>query len=327
MNAAVETSVDLAFRESRRKYLGGSDIAALLGIAPKSWRRNSPTALYFDKIEPPKVDTQNLGVKRRGKRWEGVVGEMLVEDLEAKGHKVEIVAANKRYVDSTFDFFACEVDYEIRLDGEQEITNVELKTVHPFAASDWGDSGSDETPVWYTAQCVWGLGITGRRRTLLAPLFGADEIRTYPIQAEPDLIGQIRETARKFWIENVVARVPPPPGGLVDLEKLFPKDCVPTREFADNLKFVDALAELREADADYDRAKARWDAAEFIAKQIMGDVAIATIGGEKACSWKQQTQERVDVKRLRDERPEIAAAYIKPVEFRKFDLARKRART
>ena len=64
MNAAVDHSADLNFREKRRKYIGGSDIGALLGIAPESWSRNTPLALYLDKTTPPKVDTQNLGVKR-----------------------------------------------------------------------------------------------------------------------------------------------------------------------------------------------------------------------------------------------------------------------
>ena len=322
MNTAIDTAADLAFREERRKYLGGSDIAALLGVAPEKWTRNSPLALYLDKVEPPKPDRQSLGVKRRGKRWESVVAEMLVEELQHRGHTVEVVASNKRYIDHEFDFFACEIDYEVKLDGEDEITNVELKTVHPFAAGDWGESESDKNPVWYTAQCVWGLGITRRRRTILAPLFGADEIRTFIIDNEPDLVAEIRETARKFWIENVLARVPPPPGGLVDLAKLFPQDCGRTIELGDDMRFVDALAELRAADEEWRAVEARWNAAEFIAKEIMGDAAVATIGGHKACTWKTQGQTNIDTKRLREERPDIAAEYERRIEFRKFLLSK-----
>lgn len=322
MNAAIDTTADLAFRESRRKYLGGSDIAALLGVAPENWSRNSPLALYLDKTTPPKPDRQNLGAKRRGKRWESVVAEMLVEELQARGHKVEVVAGNKRYIDPEFEFFACEIDYEIKLDGEDEITNVELKTVHPFAAGDWGESDSDKNPVWYTAQCVWGLGITRRRRTILAPLFGADEIRTFVINNEPDVVADIRETARKFWIENVLAGVPPLPGSLLDLAKLFPKDCGKSMELGENIKFVDAVAELRAADEEWRAVEARWNAAEFIAKEIMCDAATATIGGHKVCTWKYRGQRSIDVKRLREERPEIAFEYERLAEFRKFLMSK-----
>lgn len=324
MNAV--TIDELAFLESRRKYLGGSDIAALLGIAPATWRRNSPLALYLDKIEPPKVDTQNVGVKRRGKRWEGVVGEMLVEKLESLGHKVEVISTNKRYVDPVFEFFACEIDWEIRLDNEPELTNVELKTVHPYKVSEWGEEDTDASPIHYTAQGHWGLGITNqispRRRCLIAPLFGADEIRVYPIMPAPDLVADIRETARKFWVENIEARVPPLPGGLVDLARLFPKDCGRTAELGDNLKFVDAIAELRDIEDEWKAIEKRWEAAEFIAKEAMSDAAVAMIGGNKACSWKAQSQTSIDVKRLRDEQPQIAAAYERKAEFRKFLLTK-----
>ncbi|HXR88824.1 MAG TPA: YqaJ viral recombinase family protein [Steroidobacteraceae bacterium] len=324
MNAAVATEVqaDLTFREERRKYLGGSDIAAMLGCAPPNWRRNTPLALYLDKIEPPKPDTQGRSYKRRGKRWEAVVGEMLIEKLEERGHKVEIVTANKRYRDPDFNFFACEIDYEIRLDGEEEITNVELKTVHPYKVAEWGEEDTDASPVWYTAQGQWGLGITRRRRCIIAPLFGADEIRVYPMLAANDVIADIRETGRKFWTENVLARVPPLPGGLIDLARLFPNDCGRTVDFANNEAFVDALTELRAADEDFDRAKTRWDAAEFVAKEIMGEVAVATIGGHKACSWKTQKDRRVDVTRLKEERPDIYNEFLREADIRKFLLSR-----
>lgn len=328
MNAAVaetvssEVAADLAFREQRRKYIGGSDIAALLGIAPPNWRRNTPLALYLDKVEPPKADTQGRPYKRRGKRWEAVVAEMLVEKLEERGHKVEIVKANERYKDPEINYFACEIDYEIRLDGEQDITNVELKTVHPYKVAEWGEEDTDAAPVWYTAQAMWGLGITRRRRCIIAPLFGADEIRVYPVEASPDLITNLRQTGRTFWTEHVIPRIPPPPGGLVDLALLFPNDCGRTVELGDNEQFVDAIFELRAADADFDKAKERWEAAEYIAKEIMGDAAIATIGGKKACSWKGQTDRRLDVTRVKTERPDLYAEFLKETPIRKFLLSR-----
>jgi predicted phage-related endonuclease len=316
------TTDDLAFRETRRKYIGGSDVAALLGVAPPTWRRNSPLALYLDKVEPPKVDTQNLGAKRRGKRWESVVAEMLLEKLEERGHTVEVVSNNRRYVDDSHDYFACEIDFEVKLDGEQDITNVELKTVHPYKLAEWGEEDTDASPVWYTAQAMWGLGITGRRRCIIAPLFGADEIRVYPIDAANDVIAEIREAGRKFWTENVIPRVAPLPGSLVDLALLFPKDVGTTVELGNNMEFVDAIAELRTVNDEWKALESRWNTAEEIAKGVMGTAATATIGGHKACTWKTQGQTSVDVTRLRDERPEIAREFERRIEFRKFLLSK-----
>lgn len=318
MNAAI--ALDVSETVDRRKFVGGSDIAALLGIAPPTWRRNTPLALYQDKIEPPKEDNQNRREKRRGKRWEAVVGEMLTDRLIEEGHSVEVVRANERYQDATFPHFACEIDFEVRLDGEETITNVELKTVHPFKAKEWGDEGTDAAPVWYTAQAMWGLGITGRSRCLIAPLFGADEIRVYPIERADDVLAEIRTTADRFWREHVLARVPPPPQGLVDLAKLFPKDIGTTLECTDEC-VIDAVFELRAAGDLIDQGNARWNAAEAIVKEAMGTHATLTIGGAKAASWKHQVSRCVDVTALKFDQPEIYQRYLKASESRVFRLA------
>lgn len=126
-------------QHDRSKYLGGSDIAAVLGISP--WK--TPIDLWNDKTTP-RVEGPAKAVFKRGVRWEAVVAEMLVERLESQGRKVQIVSSNKRYKDQEHQFMASEIDFEIILDDDTEITNVELKTVHPFRMREWGESGSDD---------------------------------------------------------------------------------------------------------------------------------------------------------------------------------------
>jgi predicted phage-related endonuclease len=310
----------VAIPAERKKWLGGSDIAALLGIAPETWSRNTPLALYFDKIEP-RADTQGLAYKRRGHRWEAVVAEMLTEKLKEQGHAVEILGANQRYIDQEVPYFACEIDYELRLDSAPETVNVELKTVHPLAAREWGEE-TDAIPLHYNAQAIWGLGITRRQRCIVAPLFGADEIRCYEIAADQELIADIRNTARTFWEQHVIPRVPPPPGGLVDLARLFPRDVGTTVALDGNEKVIDALFELRQADRDIKLGKDRWDQALAIIEEFMGASAIATLGGEKVCTWRTQNQKRIDISALRETMPEIASQFERATEFRKFLLTR-----
>ena len=61
----------------RTKFIGGSDIAAILGISP--WR--TAVQLWKDKITPRVADDGRPKRKQlsRGHRWESVVAEMLVE--------------------------------------------------------------------------------------------------------------------------------------------------------------------------------------------------------------------------------------------------------
>lgn len=326
MTLSPQQQAELATREARRKFIGGSDIAALLSIAPETWKRNSPLTLYLDKVEPPKeVERGNVREKRRGHRWESVVAEMLVEELESRGHKVEIVAHNRRYIDPDYDFMACELDFEIRLDGEQDITNVELKTVHPFKAQEWGESDTDGTPVWYTAQAMYQLGVTRRKRCIVAPLFGADYIRTYFVDAAPDLIQSIRTTAQHFWVEHVVPKVPPLPGSLIDVKALWPTSERPTIELSHDIEFVDAIAELRDLEFKWKTTEDRWNELEFLCKNKMGDHAEATIGGFPVCTWRSNVQHMIDVTRLRAEQPTVAAAYEREIQVRKFLMKKLKA--
>ena len=73
------------------------------------------------------------------------------------------------------------------------------------------DSGSDVLPTHYTAQVMWGLGVTRRANGILAALFGADELRAYPVAADADTIAALRAHALRFWCDHVLTRTAPAP--------------------------------------------------------------------------------------------------------------------
>ena len=52
MNAAVDNTAELSTREARRHFLGGSDIAAMLGIAPGTPRCLRINRDYKRSIRP-----------------------------------------------------------------------------------------------------------------------------------------------------------------------------------------------------------------------------------------------------------------------------------
>jgi len=287
----------------RRKFLGGSDIAAVLGLSP--WK--TPVALWEDKIKPPVEDGDNRRAKSRGKRWESVVAEMLTEELQAQGHEVEIVSSNQRYIDRQHDFFACEIDFEIRLDGAREITSVELKTVHPFKAREWGDSGSDDLPVHYTAQAMWGLGITGRSMCIVAPLFGADEIKVFPVLADADTIAGMRARGLHFWTRHVMPRLAPDPIALEDMERLYPREADGSRLVADD-ELTSKILRLRALDRGIKAQQAEFDALEFDIKRAMQVASEIEVDGKTAITWKERKTSWLDQEALKLEHPKIHRA-------------------
>jgi putative phage-type endonuclease len=233
----------------RRTFLGGSDMAAILGLSP--WK--TPYQLWLEKTSPEAPEDHDSGVKKRGRRLEPVIVDWMREDYGLK-----IVAHNARYVDPELPFLSCEVDFEHdEMENGVVITeNAEVKTVHPSHAKDWGDEWSDEIPLYYTAQAAFGQMITGRDSTLFAVLIGADDLRAYRVKRDDELIWTLRKKAVEFW-ELVERRTPPPIINLQDARlawsKSMPGSVTATDEIAslvDELRFTKKIISGREAEAE-----------------------------------------------------------------------------
>lgn len=187
-------SAVLAPTPDRRKFLGGSDIAAVLGISPYK----TATDLWLDKTKPPVEDGRNRAAKRRGSRLEPYIVDMIREE-----HGLEIVARNQRYIDRDLPFMAAEID------AETQDENVEIKTVHPFKAKEWGELETDNLPLHYLAQVHHGLAVTRRQRCRVFALIG-DDLRPYVVERDDEMIEIIRARATEFWTKYVEPQVQPP---------------------------------------------------------------------------------------------------------------------
>lgn len=319
MNAVVAPSppvLEEVGEIDRQRYIGGSDIAGILEVSP--WQ--SPVTVYQRKTEAEKPREESPGKKKiyqRGKVWESVVGEMLVAELESRGHKVKVLSTNHRYRDPVVPYFAAEIDYEIQLDDIPGIVNVELKTVHPFAAKHWGETDTDECPVHYAAQAMWGLGITGRQCCIVAPLFGADEIRVYPIVRDEATIVAMRARASDFWNLHVIPRIPPAPKTKVDADKLYRFE-QPKKEVDADAAAIEHALRFRSLDTQITALEAQRDEMEFYLKRFMADAEILKINGKKAFSWKSQTSQRLDIDALRKAYPKVAKEFSKDSTSRPF---------
>lgn len=302
----------------RRRFIGGSDVAAVLGISP--WR--TPLQLWEAKTRPA-LESQEpkKRVLTRGHRWESVVAEMLVEHLQGRGHTVEIVRSNERYIDPERPYLAAEIDYELRLDGEPDITNVELKTVHPFKAREWGDEDTDEVPVWYTAQAMHGLGVTGRRRCLVAPLFGADEIRAYPIERDDETIAAMRARCAAFW-NLVQTGVRPDPTNLADLDRLYQGDPVAPSLIADD-ELTRAVLRLRAIQSEIKARESEANVIEFDVKRAMKDATELVIPNDDkkvAVVWKNRDFSWFDQSALKEDDAKTHRRYQRKTTSRVFTV-------
>lgn len=263
---------------NRQGYIGGADTAAILGISP--WK--SPYQLYMEKVGEwqEEIDEKRKRIFARGRRLEPVVVEMLVDELKSDGHDVEIIERNKRYLDPELDYLRSEIDVELVIDGEE--INGEIKTVTPFAAKEWGEQGTDEIPLHYTAQVLHGLMIKPRKRAIVAALIGADDLRVHFVDRDQDAIDMIRKKEIAFW-NRIVNREPPDPVTATDIKYLYRKDQGLVMDADDELASL--CAELR---GHKQTAKALEELIDELVTKIklkMGDASVLMYQGKKIATW------------------------------------------
>ena len=295
-------------QHDRAKYLGGSDIAAVLGISP--WK--TPLQLWQDKTMPAMPennDPERMKVLNRGKRLEPYILDMIRAE-----HGLTITAVNQRYIDASVPYFASEID------AEAGPLNIEIKTVSPFKIKEWGDEGTDALPLHYVAQVQWGMGITKREQCDVFALIG-DDLRRYSVLADAELIAAMRDKAQAFWQQYVATLNPPPPAGESDLYALYPRDTGEAIAIDGDDAAVAALCELRALKDEAKSIGEKIAVAEGVLKTKMADAAVATLGGQRVCSWKSQSAKRFDQKAFAAAQPAMFDQFIKTTESRVFRLA------
>jgi len=288
----------------RSKFLGGSDAAAVMGLSP--WA--TPVELWGQKTgrTPKEVpDASRQRMFDRGHKLEPFIRDMVIDKLRDQGHAVELIVSNERYIDPEHDFLACEIDFEIMLNGEH--INCDAKSVSGFARKKWGEEDTEDVPIEYAAQFMFGLMVTGRKRCLVAALRSFDDVDIYWTVRDDETIAAMRPKLVSFWLDHVVADVPPDPMVFSDIKYLFPKDNGEAIEATGEI--ATAVRELQRIKNDIKLLEEHESNLQFTIAEYISPNTLLTYAGKELCSWKAQDTARIDQKLLKEEQPEIAAKY------------------
>jgi predicted phage-related endonuclease len=253
--------------------------------------------------------------------------EPVILDMLAEERKLFIATRGARYRDSEHDWMAAEIDAETP--DDDGIVNIEAKSVHPFAADQFGEEGTDEIPIYYAAQAMYGMMVTGRQRCIFAVLVGADNLSVYELMRDDETIAGIRDKAVTFWRDHVLAKIPPEPIVLEDVMRLMRRDAditaTASAEIAGYIAEMNALRQRARA------ATERVDELKFqVGKWLLGAQAIETPTrkpkhiivseyGTTLMTISYQEQSRIDSNTLRKKYPAIAAECSKTTSLFKFD--------
>jgi putative phage-type endonuclease len=292
--------IDQEFREARSSFLGGSDCAAVLGVSPY----HTPVEMWQKKTGRAPVEKIDLAQQKRfdrGHKLEPFIREMVIDKLRAEGNNVELLACNKRYADPEHSFLSCEIDFELMLNGEH--INCDAKSVTGFARKKWGETDTEDVPIEYAAQFMHGLMVTGRDTCLVAALRSWDDVDVFWCRRDDETIAAMRQKLVSFWVDHVLADVPPDPMVFDDIKALFPCDDGTVVDATQDI--ADKVVQLREIK---DRIKTFEEAEEALIFEIgrfISPHAKLTFDGKEIATWKGQNDTRLDSKRLKEEQPEL----------------------
>lgn len=275
----------------RSKYFGSSDIAAILGISP--WR--TKLDVFLDKTQGRQpIDESKAAIFKRGKRLEPYILDMYAEDTGEN-----LIHRGERYVDLEHPFLAAEIDAET-----ESGKNVEAKSARADWGKVWGSEMTDEIPVYYNAQAMFGMGINGAESAEFPVLIGIDDFRIYRVERDQQIITNLKAAAVDFWNNHIIAGVAPEPTTVGDIERLFPWDAGTIIQANDQIR--DAYLELKDLKK---RIKLLEDDADEVAKRIklfMGEHQVLKFGADQLLSWKSQKSRRFDSKAFEAKHPAIA---------------------
>ena len=288
------------FSVDRSKYIGGSDIGAILGVS----RYRSPLEVWMEKTgkETKKLDSLPLRF--------GSFAEEFVASEYARATGFELVHDESIYIHPEHSFMSAHMDRFVLEDGSSPPTRIlECKTANPFSSGDWGEVGSDEVPMSYLCQCIWYMAITNIDKVDLAVLFGNSDFRIYEIARDLELESAVLQKASLFWNDYVLKDLPPPAQSEADCQALFSK--------GNPAKSVEAITEtllltkqLQMLNSEIDVREQEISTIKQNIMNQMGEAESLTYQGKVLATWKAPKPSfRLDSKRLEIEHPEIANNY------------------
>ncbi len=180
--ATQTVTQDVTF--NRNSYIGGSDIAAIMGIS----RWKTPLKLWAEKTG--KIDTPDLSNVEAVEM--GTKLEQFVADLFTDRTGKNVRKAPKVYQHPEYPYMVAHIDRLVT--GTDEL--LECKTCSLFKKDEWD---GEEIPQEYILQVMWYLGITGRKVGHIAVLIGGQSFKYKKIEFDKELFDLMVASAKTFW--------------------------------------------------------------------------------------------------------------------------------
>lgn len=286
----------------RQQGIGGSDVAAILGLS----RFSGPFDVYVDKLAPDPVEDPSP-VMRLGSLLEDGIASVYAEETAATVERPTHMYAHD--------------DHDWMLANPDRWTDRDGPGVLECKLSVYADRYDDGVPDDHTLQALHYLAVTGRDYADVAALLAGRVVRWWQVERDEATIDHLINIEGEFW-QRVLDRNPPEPDGhsARALRRLYRQTVDDARELP---------AEMAETVRDYARAKAELKALEGRVDGLrnricaaLGEHEVGTFNGIRAVTWRPETRYLIDQDAVEADHPGFLDAYRKPSETRTFRLTK-----
>lgn len=281
---------EMSLSPDRRNSIGGSDVAAILGLS--KWK--TPVDVWLEKrSEDPIPEVDKIAL-----RFGQFAEEFVAQEYSRKvGLKVQ--KHNRLLVHPEYPFLTGNVDRLVIPAGQkiaafrEEIRTdrlLECKTSSAHMAGEWGESGTDEIPLYYLTQVHWYMMLTGCRWADVAVLIGNNDFRVYHIPTDFGLQEMMLKKTVEFWEQYVIGGGIPPAVTAEDINRLYP--VAKRQEIEANEILISQFDELLISKSAIKTREKNKESLEMKIKEFMGEKDTLTHNGQVIATWRADKNSR-----------------------------------
>lgn len=297
MNAPDRT----AWLEARRSGVGGSDVAAILGLS--KWA--TPLQVYQQK-RGELGDQPDNPAMRWGRYLEPVVRQAYADET---GNEVRVLDQMLRH--PTHEFMVANLDGFIEpASGPRRV--FEAKTAR--TAEGWGEPGSDQIPQPYLLQVQHYLAVTGFIVADVAVLVGGSDFRIYEVPEDRELQEMMIDAEAEFW-SRVQRGDPPEPVTVADAVARWGRSSRADIVMADPVALT-AVETLRAIKLEREALEASEETAKAAVMKALGECdTLADATGKALVTWRASAApQRFDAAAFKAAHPDLHAQFLKTGE-------------
>jgi len=297
---------------ARKRGIGGSEVAAVLGLSPYK----TPYDVWKDKTSDEIIEIPDNPNMEWGRRLEDAVAGAYTDRTNRKVQRV-----NDTIFSRDIPFLFASPDRLILADTKAKVEHpdmqgtgiLEIKTTGAYAFKEWESS----VPPYYWSQIQHYFFVRNLRWGAFAILVGGYDFQIVNVMRDDEYLLTQNAALTEFWTKFVQTNTTPPKNWR-DYERAKKLIGDPVTASVDILSMCTDLSSIKAQLADLRTKQEEFEAS---IKEYMGEHdTLINDDNRVLATWKIiKGRTTVDAKRLQEEQPKIFEKYAKTGEpFRKF---------